>query len=45
MFRPEHGIYAALKNGEMVQDETYAGIPVKSIYTEKSHEIDPAELG
>ncbi len=44
IFAPEHGIYAALKNGEMVQDETYAGIPVKSIYTEKSHEIDPAEL-
>ncbi len=44
IFAPEHGIYAALKNGEIVRDETYAGIPVKSIYTEKSHQIDPVEL-
>jgi uncharacterized protein YbbC (DUF1343 family) len=44
IFAPEHGIYAALKNGEIVHDETYAGIPVRSIYTEKSHLIDPVEL-
>ncbi len=44
IFAPEHGIYAALKNGEIVPDETYAGIPVKSIYTEKSHTINPKEL-
>jgi uncharacterized protein YbbC (DUF1343 family) len=44
IFAPEHGIYAALKNGEEVPDETYAGIPVKSIYTEKSHSINPEEI-
>lgn len=44
IFAPEHGIYAALRNGEEVPDETYAGIPVKSIYTAKSHSIDPREI-
>jgi uncharacterized protein YbbC (DUF1343 family) len=44
IFAPEHGIYAALKNGEEVLDETYSGIPVKSIYSSRSHTIDPKEL-
>ena len=44
IFAPEHGIYGALKNGEAVPDDTYAGIPVRSIYTEKSHSINPREL-
>ncbi len=44
IFAPEHGIYAALKNGEEVPDETYSGIPVKSIYSAKSHVIDPKDL-
>lgn len=44
IFAPEHGIYAALRNGDDVSDETYLGIPVKSIYSEKSRSIDVKEL-
>ncbi len=32
IFAPEHGFYGAYKNGEEVPDESYQGIPIKSLY-------------
>lgn len=44
IFSPEHGFYSSFANGEDVPDESYNGIPVKSLYKENSKEMNESEL-
>lgn len=44
IFSPEHGFYSTFAPGEEVPDENYRGIPAKSLYKEKSKEIDRSEI-
>lgn len=44
IFSPEHGFYSTFAPGEDVPDEIYNGIPVKSLYTEESKDVDKNEL-
>ena len=44
IFTAEHGFYGTLKDGEDVKNETYNGIDVISIYSEKRKSINPSEL-
>lgn len=44
IFSPEHGLYSTFSDGEDVPDETYRGIPVKSLYSEKSQNVEVADI-
>lgn len=41
---PEHGFYGSYRNGEHVPDESYEGIPVKSLYGEKKRSVTREDL-
>lgn len=44
VFSPEHGLYATFANGEDVPDENYRGIPVRSLYSEKSQAVNVSDI-